>query len=167
MNNGVIANSAINPTNGSTYQRSAPGVSSMLAGSATKSASTVAYRLKILGLSSMPTASASILGAEPNGLKYGAYVNTFELRRMIWNAPDLETRLKLQRVREKLEESQRRLSTGSSEAPNSTSEKFSFRSNLETSGSRADRKTRAARRTARSQPLQRNSSFTTHASATR
>ena len=49
------------------------------------------------GLSSMPSAATSILGTQSNGLKNKAYTSPFELRRMKWNAPDLPTRIKLQR----------------------------------------------------------------------
>ena len=51
----------------------------------------------IPGLNSMPTAGTNILGTQSNGLKNKAYTSSFELRRMMWNAPDLPTRMKLQR----------------------------------------------------------------------
>jgi hypothetical protein len=165
MNDSFIANPVINPANGSAYERSVLGVSSMLAGSANKSTSAIVSRRNILSLSSTPTASANILGAEPNSIKFKAYASSADLRRMIRNAPDLETRLKLRRVRRRLEESKRRSSTDSSEALNSTLGKFSFRSNSETSRLRVERKTPGARRTATSQPLRSNSSFTAHARA--
>lgn len=142
MNDGFVAKSLINPVNASTDDRSASGASVMLTGAAIRSASTIASRQEILGLSSMLPAGASRLGTEPTGLNHNAHLSSLELRRMIWNAPDLSTRWKLQRALQSLEQSRRRPSTDSSKTLNSKSDKFSFNGSSEISRLRTDRKKR-------------------------
>ncbi len=54
------------------------------------------------GRSSMAAGRTSVVGARTNGLKYKAYTSSIELRRMIRSAPDLQTRMKLQKQQETL-----------------------------------------------------------------
>lgn len=50
-----------------------------------------------------PTAGTRILGMQSPGLKSKAHVSRLELRRMIWDAPDLETRMRLRKQLKELD----------------------------------------------------------------
>ncbi len=142
--NGFTVNDASSPPGQSTYERSLLGISSMSAGLAKESAKrAIPSSREMQGLNSMLSASG-VFGAQPKGIKNKAYTSTFELRRRIWNAPDLETRFALERQLESSDRARHR-SSYSSEALNSTADRFSFRSNGETPKSRVDRRVGGAR----------------------
>ncbi len=145
INDGLLANYGITSAKQATYQRGLLGMNSMPPGSAVNPTGTIGSQRGIQGLSSMPTARGSTFGLEATGIRSKAYSSTFELRRMMWNAPDLETRFKLHRLLESTDRAARqRPSPYSSEALDSTLDRSSFRSNAETS-TRADRETLGAR----------------------
>jgi hypothetical protein len=72
------------------------------ANSAINPASTGASQGGTAGLSSMAAGRTSVVGARTNGLKKRTYTSSIELRRMMRSAPDLQTRMKLQREQETL-----------------------------------------------------------------
>jgi hypothetical protein len=139
-----VAKYGITAEKQATYQRGLLGMNSMSPASAGKSTSTIGSQRGIQVLSSMPTARGSTFGLDASGIRSKAYSSTFELRRMMWNAPDLETRFKLQRLLDSSGRARRRPSPYSSEALDSTLDRSSFRSNTETS-KRAHRETLGAR----------------------
>ena len=79
------ANSVLNPASSAASQRLTLGLSSMPAGGTHVSAGT----------------RSGVSAAQINGLKAHAYVSSLKLRRMLRNAPDLETRIKLQELQDK------------------------------------------------------------------
>lgn len=61
-----------------------------------------ASRGALLGSRPKPAAGTVILGAQSDRLRNRAYESPFKLRREIWNAPDLQTRIRLERQLERL-----------------------------------------------------------------
>jgi hypothetical protein len=80
------ANSALNPASSAASQRLTMGLSSMPTGGTHVSAGT----------------RSGVSAAQVNSLKTHAYVSPIELRRMMRNAPDLQTRIKLQELQDRL-----------------------------------------------------------------
>lgn len=80
------ANSVLNPASSAASQRLTMGLSSTPTGGTHVSAGT----------------RSGVSEAQINGLKAHAYVSSIELRRMIRNAPDLQTRIKLQELKNNL-----------------------------------------------------------------
>ena len=77
------------------------------ANSAINPASTGSPLSGTMGRTSMTARGESAFGASTNGVKNQAYTSSIELRRMIRSAPDLQTRMRLQRLQDNLAQKSR------------------------------------------------------------
>lgn len=103
----------------------------LYANSVLNPASNAVSERQLMGLSTMPTSSrrvstrtgSSTFETQIDSLKTRAYVSSIELRRMIRNAPDLRTRIKLQELQDRLEK-QSHHTTGRSSGNKASSEQL-------------------------------------------
>jgi hypothetical protein len=111
MNDGaqdwLHANSLLNPASSATSQRLIMGLTTMPSGGTHVSAGT----------------RSGVSATQVNSLKTHAYVSSIELRRMIRNAPDLQTRIKLQELQDRLAK-QSHIPTGDSTENKATKEQL-------------------------------------------